>query len=62
MAIIEEAHGSPDGKVLTITGLMNLFDAETPSDKNISDVIYAVNVLAVVVGHSIDEVPQDLIC
>ena len=58
MAIIDDALFPPFGKVLTTTGVMNLFDAETPSDKNISDVIYAVNILSLVICHSMDEVPQ----
>ena len=58
MIIIDEAMFNPHEKALTITGVMNQFDAETPSDKDISDVIYAVNILSFIIGYSMDDVPQ----
>ena len=58
MVIIDEAMFDPHERALTITGIMNQFDAETPFDKDISDVIYAVNVLSSIIGYTIEGAPR----
>ena len=57
MVIIEEAMVNPQERALTTTGIMNQFEAETPSDDNVSAVLYAVNVLSFIIGFTVKGVP-----
>ena len=57
MVIIEEAMFNPQERALTTTGIMNQFEAETPSDDKVSAVLYAVNVLSSIIGFTVKGVP-----